>query len=292
MPDTVSSVGDRLSRYLSVLTKDGQPVSEDAATLRSGQFHDVVLAGDAAYRFPRDEQSRRRLPGRVALLAALTRHHLPVTIPEPVDAAHLDQPLGRCYVAVRRLRGEPVVPSPAGGGRALVRRLAELLDALAALGTCAEVRRVAPRAAPDQWADWSGRVRQVLFPLMSASGRQRAEAELDAVCTVPAAGDALVHSDLGGSNLLLTRYDGAPVVTGVLDWDEAHIGSQANDLASLAVTFGWEVAGQIAAARGGTDRQMIGFARLIAATFALQQALPAALGGDQESLDDGLTGYR
>ena len=32
--------------------------------------------------------------------------------------------------------------------------------------------------------------------------------------------------------------------------------------------------------------------RLIAATFALQQALPAALSGDAESLDDGLSDYR
>ncbi len=283
---------DRLPGYLAVLTSDGQPVAADAVTLTSGQFHDVVLAGEVAYRFPRDEETRRRLPDRVALLAALARHQLPVTIPEPVDTAHLDRPLGSCYVAVRRLGGEPAVPGPIAEGHALVRRLAELLGALAELGRSDDVRRAAPRAAPDHWLEWGGRVRRVLFPLMSATGRQRAEAELDAVCTVPAVADALVHSDLGGANLLLTRCHGVPEVTGVLDWDEACIGNQANDLASLAVTFGWAVAEQIVAARRGSDPQMISAARLIAVTFALQQALPAALSGDRENLDDGLSGYR
>ena len=37
---------------------------------------------------------------------------------------------------------------------------------------------------------------------------------------------------------------------------------------------------------------MLADARIIAATFALQQALPAALSGDQDSLDDGLRTYR
>ncbi len=37
---------------------------------------------------------------------------------------------------------------------------------------------------------------------------------------------------------------------------------------------------------------MIGTAQVIAATFALQQAMPAALSGDSESLADGLASYR
>jgi hypothetical protein len=38
-------------------------------------------------------------------------------------------------------------------------------------------------------------------------------------------------------------------------------------------------------------RPTIGDARAIAATFALQQALPAALSGDRVMLADGLAGY-
>jgi aminoglycoside phosphotransferase (APT) family kinase protein len=290
-------VNDRLADYLTVLADDGHSLSGQAATLRSGQFHDVVLAGDVAYRFPRDEESRRRLPERAALLSALARCSLPVTIPEPVDTGHLDRPLGSCYLAVRRVPGEPARLGMVTGEvavSALVTRVGELLDVLAALGAADEVRRVVPRTPPDYWLDWGEQVRRLLFPLMSVAGRRRAEGELAAVARMPASGDQLVHSDLGGENLLLTRFDGVPALTGVLDWDEARIGHQANDLASLAVTFGWPVAERIEAGcqRGATDRSMIGAARHIAATFALQQALPAVLSGDQESLNDGLSGYR
>ncbi len=283
---------DRLARYLAVLSADGHPVSAYAAELKSGQFHDVVLAGEVAYRFPRDEESRRRLPARVARLDALARHRLPVTIPEPLDATRIDEPVGNCYLAVRRVRGEPAEPGQVSGSAALVTGLAALLDDMARLGQEDEVRSVVPAAPPGQWLDWAAQVRQVLFPVMSPAGRSRAEAELTAVSAVAASGDALVHSDLGGANLLLTRHDSVPRVTGVLDWDEACIGNQASDLASLAVTFGWEVAELIVAARSQPDRQKLTSARLIAATFALQQALPAALSGDRENLDDGLTGYR
>ncbi len=104
------------------------------------------------------------------------------------------------------------------------------------------------------------------FPLMSEAGRRGAAAELAAVQEVRAPGGALVHADLGGANLLLTFASGptggrAPVVAGILDWDDACIGNQANDLASLAVTFGWPL----------TDRSN---------------------SGDVASLDDGLMQYR
>jgi len=37
---------------------------------------------------------------------------------------------------------------------------------------------------------------------------------------------------------------------------------------------------------------MLADAKIIAGTFALQQALPAALSGDQAALDEGLRQYR
>jgi aminoglycoside phosphotransferase (APT) family kinase protein len=213
-----------------------------------------------------------------------------------VDAGHLDRPVGRCYVAVRRVHGEPAERGLVAEDvalDALVAPVTGLLDALAGLGNTDAVKRAAQRAGPEHWLAWCEQVRRLLFPLMSPTGRRRAEAELTAVASVPSSGDALVHGDLGGANLLLTRHDGVPVITGVLDWDEASIGNQANDLASLAVTFGWPVAERIDAARDdAAGAPMIDAARLIAATFALQQALPAVLSGDQECLDDGLSGYR
>jgi aminoglycoside phosphotransferase (APT) family kinase protein len=105
-------------------------------------------------------------------------------------------------------------------------------------------------------------------------------------------GGALVHIDLGGANLLWTTAVGVPKLTGVLDWDEACIGDQAADLASIAATIGWPLAERIDTRRRGGARPMLADAKIIAATFALQQALPAALNGDQAGLDDGLRQYR
>lgn len=62
---------------------------------------------------------------------------------------------------------------------------------------------------------------------MPDSGRRLAAAELAAVRTVDPAGDALVHGDLGGSNLLWAGPAPRFRLTGIVDWDEAHLGSQA-----------------------------------------------------------------
>ena len=82
-----------------------------------------------------------------------------------------------------------------------------------------------------------------------------------------------------------------PRVAGILDWDNACIGNQPSDLASLAVTFGWPLAARIERRRRAAGGSLLPAARLIAATFALQQALPAAISGDQASLQDGLSRY-
>jgi aminoglycoside phosphotransferase (APT) family kinase protein len=250
----------------------------------------VVLAGDVVYRFPRDDLSRRALPGRVALLRVLGNRRLPVATPVPLAAgrAGLDEPLGRCHVALTRLRGQPLPPTLAARHPpAVIAELDRLLDALRGLGADPGVRDVVPTADARQWERFASDVTRVLFPLMSARGQRRAEGELRRVAAVDPAGAALVHGDLGGANLLWTVAESGPRLAGVVDWDGAHLGSQAEDLASLAATFGWPLAEQLGASRpaGLSD------ARAIAATFALRQALPAALSGDRVMLADGLAGY-
>jgi len=282
-----------LSDYLAVIgavSGGGQP------ELRRGQFHDVVLTGDVAYRFPRDEESRRALPSRMALLRVMGNGRLPVATPVPLAQAPAGehQPLGRSHAVLTRLRGQPLPREQATTPQSeptVIGELGRLLDALAELGADPAVRKAAPGPDPDHWRRFAGEVTRVLFPLMSDRGRRRAEAELVRVAAVDPAGTALVHGDLGGSNLLWDITGSGPRLAGVLDWDEAHIGHQAEDLASLAVTFGWDLAGRLDARRHAGRRPTIGDARVIAATFALQQALPAALSGDQAMLADGLAGY-
>jgi aminoglycoside phosphotransferase (APT) family kinase protein len=287
----------RLAGYLAVIEEvDGDRAGPGRPELRSGQFHDVVLCGDVAYRFPRDEQSRRALPGRVALLRVLQDSRLPVATPVPLATACAGprQALGRCHVALSRLPGQPLPREQATSPRSepvVIGQLGRLLDALAGLGADPAVRRAAPGPDSGHWVRFAGEVNRVLFPLMSPRGRRRAEAELAAVAAVDPAGTALVHGDLGGSNLLWDITEAGPRLAGILDWDEAHIGGQAEDLASLAATFGWDLAGRLDAQRHAGRRPTIADARAIAATFALQQALPAALSGDRAMLADGLAGY-
>jgi len=279
----------RLAGYLGVVGLAGR--GDHGARLVAGQFHDVVLAGEVAYRFPRDEESRRRLPATVTLLEALSRRGL--RVPVPVATSHIDAPLGRCHVALARLPGGQLGALASRTAQdAVVGQLAELLDRLAVLGCDPAIRPLVPRAADDYWPAFAGRVRRVLFPMMSGTGRLRADAELAAVAAVPGTGDALVHSDLGGANLLWATAAGVAHLTGVLDWDQACTGNQAHDLASVAVTIGWPLAARIEGRRRVSARPLLAEARVIAATFALQQALPAALNGDTASLDDGLREYR
>lgn len=282
-----------LDGYLAVIGADcdGGAVPR----LKRGQFHDVVLLGDVAYRFPRDEESRRLLPARIELLRLLGKYELPVTIPRLLSAAAVGDPLGRCHVALQRVPGQPIGPehvASAPADAAVITSLAMFLDELLELGTDAAIRQAVPQDDSDQWQRFADRVHQVLFPLMSQDGRALAEAELTRVLAVEPIGEALVHGDLGGTNLLWTIFGSEPQLAGVLDWDGACIGNQANDLASIAATFGWPLATQVDARQHGGQTPVIADAAAIAATFALQQALPAALSGDTAALDDGLTRYR
>jgi aminoglycoside phosphotransferase (APT) family kinase protein len=243
-----------------------------------------------------DAGTEQGLPGRVALLRVLGNCRLPVATPVPLASAPAAQheALGRCHVALSRLRGQPLEREQATSPRSepvVIAELGRLLDALSELGADPAVAEVVPGADPDRWVRFAGDVDRVLFPLMSDRGWRRAEAELAKVAAVDPVGAALVHGDLGGTNLLWTVPESGPHLAGVLDWDEAQLGNPADDLASLAATFGWPLAERLDASRHAGGCPTIGDARTIAATFALQQALPAALSGDSVMLADGLAGY-
>ena len=284
-----------LEAYLAVVGAACGEGDKADANLRRGQFHDVVLLGEVAYRFPRDEESRRLLPARMALLRALRTFEMPVAIPGLLSDAAVAQPLGQCHAALQRVSGEPIEPDQLAETSAqsgVITDLAVLLDRLLELGTDPAIQEAVPRADPSEWQRFADDVSKVLFPLMSRDGRARAEAELNRVVVVDPTGEALVHGDLGGSNLLWTGSGSETRLTGILDWDGAHLGNQADDLASIAVTVGWPLAEELDAKRRGGQSHVLADAKAIAATFALQQALPAALSGDKLNLDDGLTGYR
>jgi aminoglycoside phosphotransferase (APT) family kinase protein len=225
-----------------------------------------------------------------ALAAAVGSELSAALIPRLLAGPDMSQPVGRCHVALRRLPGRELDRDEAGSPDVLT-ELAQVLDALGEMGGQPDMRAAVPPADPRSWERFADDVGRVLFPLMSDSGQQRAATELAAVQTVDPAGDALVHGDLGATNLLWACAAPRFRLTGILDWDEAHLGSQAEDLASLATMLGWPLAEQLDRQRHGGRCPMIADARIIETTFALQQALPAALSGDAEALADGLTRY-
>jgi aminoglycoside phosphotransferase (APT) family kinase protein len=286
---------DQLEKYLSAVRASSGDGDMTGATLLHGQFHDVVLFGNVAYRFPRDEDSRRLLPGRMALLRVLRSREMPAPIPALLSDAAVGEPLGQCHAALQRVSGQPIGPdrlAEASAQSSVITDLACLLDRLLELGTDPVIQEVVPRAEPHSWQRFADDVASVLFPLMSCDGRARARTELSQVLTVDPTGEALVHGDLGGTNLLWAVDGSQPRLAGILDWDGAQIGNQADDLAAIAATFGWPLAVQLDAKRHDGEMPTVAAARAIAATFALQQALPAALSGDTAALDDGLLGYR
>lgn len=261
--------------------------------LQHGQFHDVVLAGGVVYRFPRDEESRHQLARRTEVLAMLARLDLPVAVPGPLASVDPGEPLGRCHAVLRRLPGEPLSLDRVRSldARAIAVQLAGLLDGLLRAGAETAAVEVVPPADPGSWRQFAADVEEVLFSLMSDAGRHRAAAELRRVQALGPVGAALAHEDLGGTNLLWDLEGPQPQLTGVIDWDGVRLGSQASDLAALAVSYGWSIAERVDALRHRGRRPTIQAARAIAATFALQQALPAALSGDAAMLADGLAPY-
>jgi hypothetical protein len=122
-----------LNQYLVAIGKDGED-NDSKARLARGQFHDVVLLDEVAYRFPRDEESRRLLPARAELLGQSREQPASGCDPAAVVKAALSQPLGRCHVAFRRLSGLPIeqIADPPAE-HAAVSCLAQILDRLSEL---------------------------------------------------------------------------------------------------------------------------------------------------------------
>jgi aminoglycoside phosphotransferase (APT) family kinase protein len=278
-----------LGDYLAVITAQHELVDCGRAVLRRGQFHDVVVTETAAYRFPRDPAARAVLARHATVLKALAEAGLGFAVPTPLAPVDPDSPVGSCFLATTLVPGAPL---PADDPRLAEPALADELGlALASLaGATARLRGVVPAFDPRRWARFAVHVQHDLFPLMSPQGRARARRELDAVVGLPPpAHPVLVHGDLGGENLMW--QPGPPRLAGVVDWDEVSLDDPANDVASLAATYGWPVAAR--AVRAPDDPgALLARARTIQATFALQHALPAASSGDIINLADGLHGYR
>lgn len=262
---------------------------ESELVVREGQFHHVVIGTDRVVCIARTTAAAARLPRRAALLDALRGLELGVAVPNPLTIS-VDNEIP--YLVMSRIHGEPLERSAVGTpaiAQAVALECHALLTRLAAAGSNRAVCASLPHTPADRWPEFAASVRDTLYPLMTAAGRARADAELAAVAALPHSTLALVHGDLGGENLLWNTDSDVPVLCGVVDWDGASLGDPAEDVAAIAATYGEPVLGRLLHldATAGLPARVAA----IRGTFALQQALAAHSDGDDDELVDGLAGY-
>lgn len=277
---------------LSRLLPDDNP--EDLA-VRQGQFHTVVIGSDRVVCLPRTRAAAARLPQRAAALHALANLGLGFRTPEPLLQGGTHGTDEAPFLVLSRIPGEPLGTDALNDAQVVdtvAAQYATLLSALARAGTDETVRAVLPQAAEDHWRRFAENVRAELFPLMSDSGRLRAERELTALNSLPHLTQAVVHGDLGAENVLWEWTHGLPRLSGVLDWDDVTLGDPAEDLAAIGASYGPELLERVLTLGNWSNHGLLTRIATIRGTFALQQALYAIRDGDEEELANGLADYR
>jgi aminoglycoside phosphotransferase (APT) family kinase protein len=288
MVDVRETHGALLSR---LLPDDRQ----DDLAVRQGQFHNVVLGSDRVVCLPRTQAAADRLPERATALHTLAGLDLGFRTPEPLMQSGTHGAEEVPFLVLSRIPGEPLevgAIDDAQVSSAVADQYAALLAGLARAGTDETVRAVLPRGPQDRWRRFAVGVRAELFPLMSDSGRRRAERELAALDGLPHPTRAVVHGDLGPENVLWEWTHDLPRLAGVLDWDDVTLGDPAEDLAAIDAGHGRDLLEQVLALGSRADSDLTTRIAAIRGTFALQQALYAIRDGDEEELADGLAHYR
>ena len=228
------------ARRLAAELLPGWPV-ERAVAIEDG-WDSVVLALDGGWivRVPRRAEVRRWMAAEAALLAKLAP-----CLPVPVPAfARVELAAdGVALVAYPKLPGAPIdrgFDDPEHAA-AIGAGLGRFLAALHRFPHRRALPAAVTDARPEGWlaherAFWE-RCERAVLPLLEPSERARAATMHDAfLAHVDESRLALIHGDLGPEHILC---DG-PVVSGVIDWSDAHVGDPALD-------FGWLLHGTPAA---------------------------------------------
>jgi aminoglycoside phosphotransferase (APT) family kinase protein len=203
----------------------------DAATLAAGSHHHVVLIPDvAAVRISRHERAAAALPRRIELLRLIAASGLPFAVPEPLTpVTHFGD---RAAVAVSWIGGSGLPP-----GAADPARLGALLRSLSDVPLTPELRALLDRpnegSAGRPWADF---LAEQILPRMPIQWRDDGRRRLDAAAQLPPVQPALVHGDLGSTNV---HWGPGGELVGILDWDLARAFDPALD-AALLNWFGWD----------------------------------------------------
>ena len=256
----------------------------------SGQFHRVlVLPEVAVLRMTRlaeagaapgtswdpQDSPAFHLPRRMRLLEALAERDLPFAVPAPLSEVWQTEAGEGAPLAAAVL--QPYLPGqphpPHEGDAAVLRGIVEALDSVdvtaedvaAGLGTAWAFR-----------GPWTDARIEALLRLPEALPAEHASAlpadweqAVERIATTarawfssPAVAPRLVHGDLAGHNMRWRPVPGPGAevtwtLTGVLDWDLAHAGDPARNVADLAIWHGHDLIDAIARDADEADRARV-----------------------------------
>ncbi|MEU3645330.1 aminoglycoside phosphotransferase family protein [Lentzea sp. NPDC034063] len=201
---------------------------DDAFTAADGNVHDVLLIpGVAAVRVSRRPLGAVSMPRRVEVLRRLASAGLPFQVPEPLTPVTTFG--DRAAVAVSWIDG---VALPEGAGDPA--QVAEVLEAVRSVPLGGSLLAALDDRA--QGPSWSAVIAEEILPRLPVRWRAEGQRRLDAALALDPVPDALVHGDLGGSNV---HWSADGKLLGVLDWDMAMPGDPAID-AALMAWHGWD----------------------------------------------------
>ncbi|MFI5615060.1 phosphotransferase family protein [Amycolatopsis sp. NPDC051903] len=201
----------------------------DSARLAAdGNVHHVLLIpGVAAVRVSKRPLAASAMPARVAVLRQLASAGLPFQVPEPLTPVTVFG--DRAAVAVSWIDG---VALPEGAGDPV--QVAEVLAAVRAVPLSPELMGVLDGRGAGR--PWSELITDEVLPRLPSRWQQEVRRRLDAALALDPVPDALVHGDLGGSNV---HWSADGKLVGILDWDLAMPGDPAID-AALMAWHGWD----------------------------------------------------
>lgn len=231
----------------------GAPLDRARPAADGNIHHVVLLPGIAAVRISKRPSAAEALPRRTELLRAIGAAGLPFAVPEPLTPV-MDFD-GRAAVAVSWLDGAAL---PEGEGDP--EQIGDLLRALREVPLTPALRRALAASREQTPArGWAEVLAEDVIPRLPDRWRDEGRRRLDNAVALEPVPDALVHGDLGGSNV---HWSPEGKLIGVLDWDLALPFDPAVDAACMA-WHGWDTI------RDAVDHETYRRARVWDRTFGI-----------------------
>ncbi|OWA37413.1 hypothetical protein B9G55_04970 [Saccharibacillus sp. O16] len=218
----------------------------DVQTEHSAQHYFVFTVNSSlVFRFARDREGAEALLLEARFLLPVVRRSVQLPIPEPVYESLDRLEPGYAFIGYKRLDGEPLWPeileTIAGteawedAAQVLVRFLRQLHDVELPQMEGLEREKREGNGLPLEELD--KRVREELFPNLSAGARKLAACDLQALRRgAETTGRVLIHGALGPAHLLWDAQEAS--VCGAVGFGCVRLGDPAIDFASLLALYG------------------------------------------------------